>query len=149
MTNLSRRNFLLGSVGVICILSLAACGLISENDNSAESGPQGLSQEEMLEQAADFNAEEFYDAQNKSEAKAKPEYDGKVFKASGHIEDIYTDNIIVSEYTYGVYCYPLTIELPEDKIAELSKEQEIAVCGTFEYTEHPTIPRPVDAFVVE
>lgn len=140
MTNLTRRNFLLGSLGVAYTFGLAACG-----DNQS----QKLSQEEMLEQAEDFDYEAYMEMQEENEARAKQEYDGKVFRRTGYVDEITADYIILSEYIHGGYCNPLIIELPEDVIAELSSEQEITVCGTFQYKESPNISRLVNAFLVE
>ena len=149
MTNLTRRNFLLSSLGIVGALGLTACGGTSATDGNAESESQELSQEEMLEQAQDFDGDAFYDTQNENEAKAKQEYDGKVFQVSGYVEEIATDYIIVSDYGYGVYYNPLVVELPEEEIANLTKEQEIIVCGTFEYAEDPNISHLTNAFIVE
>ncbi len=103
----------------------------------------------MLEQAEDFDGDAFEDMQKENEAKTKQEYDGKVFRVSGYVKEITTDYIIVSEYGYGVYYNPLVVELPEEEIANLTKEQEITVCGTFEYADDPNISHLVDAFIVE
>ena len=147
--NLTRRNFVLGSLGMASMFGLAACGGNSSTGDNAESESQELSQEEMLEQAEDFDGDAFYDMRKESEAKTKQEYDGKVFRVSGYVEEITTDYIIVSEYGYGVYYNPLVVELPEEEIANLTKEQEITVCGTFEYADDPNTSHLVDAFIVE
>ena len=150
MNSLTRRHFLIaGTIGVAGALGLTACGSNPAADSGTDPEAQKASQQDLLSGAEDFNAEEFFDIQNENEAKAKQEYDGKVFRASGYVEDIYTDYIIVSEFKYGVYCNPIIAELPEEVIAELSMEQEIAVCGTFEYAEDPNLSRLVDAFIVE
>lgn len=150
MTNLTRRNFIIGSLGVASTLGLAACGGNSNSDaDTSDSQTQELSQEEMLEQAEDFDYEAYREVREENEARAKQEYDGKVFRRTGYVEEIRTDYIILSEYIYGGYYNPLVIELPEDVIAGLSREQEITVCGTFQYEEDPNISRLVDAFIVE
>lgn len=147
--NLTRRNFLLGSLGITCALGLTACGGNSSTGDNAESESQELSQEEMLEQAEDFDGDAFYDMRKENEAKTKQEYDGKVFRRTGYVEEITTDYIILCDSSHGGYYNPLIIELPEDVIAGLSREQEITVCGTFQYEEDTFNSRLVDAFIVE
>lgn len=150
MNTLTRRNFLIaGAIGAAGALGLTGCGGNPSADSDTDPEAHKASQEDLLSEAEDFDAEGFFDIQNENEAKAKQEYDGKVFRASGYVEDIYTDYIIVSEFKYGVYCNPIIAELPEEEIAELSMEQEITVCGTFEYAEDPNLSRLVDAFIVE
>lgn len=114
-----------------------------------ESTEREPTQEEILASATEFDAEAFYDVQDENEAKAKQEYDGKVFRRTGYVDEITTDYIILTDFIYGGYYNPLIIELPEDVIAGLSREQEITVCGTFQYEEDPNISHLVDAFVVE
>lgn len=144
MANLTRREFLFGSLGFASTLGLAACG-----GTDASQGAGELSQEEMLEQAEEFDAAAFSDLREENEAKAKQEYEGKIFRRTGYVESIKTDYIILSDYIYGGYYYPLVVELSEDEIANLSSEQEITVCGTFEYDDYPNICHLVDAFIVE
>ena len=47
----------------------------------------------------------------------------------------------------GQFCNTLCVELSEDELASLSKEQEITVCGKFQYVQVES--RLVDAFIVE
>ncbi|NJE80537.1 hypothetical protein E0L17_04255 [Olsenella sp. SW781] len=149
MTNLTRRNLIFSFFGVAGILGLAACGDNPTTGDDTEPDMQEISQEDMLAQAEDFNGDSFYEMRNENEAKTKQQYDGKIFCASGYVEEITTDYIILSEFGYGVYYNPIIVELPEDVIAVLMKEQEITACGTFEYAESPNISRLVDAFIVE
>lgn len=59
--NLTRRNFLLGSLGITGALGLTACGGNSSTGDNAESKSRELSQEEMPEQAEDFDGDAFYE----------------------------------------------------------------------------------------
>lgn len=103
----------------------------------------------MLEQAEDFDYEAYREMREENEARAKQEYDGKMFRKTGYVDEIRADYIILSEYIYGGYYNPLIVELPEDVIAELSREQEITVCGILQYEEDPNISHLVEAFIVE
>lgn len=133
------------------LLALAiACPLALGMSACTDTAPkEQTNREDMLESAAIFDAVEFYETQDANEAKAKQEYGGKVFRRTGYVDEITTDYITLTDFIYGGYYNPLIIELPEDVIAGLSHEQEITVCGTFQYEEDPNISRLVDAFVVE
>ena len=141
MGNLTRRNFVLGSLGVASMFGLAACG------GNATTESQELSQEEMLEQAEELDLEAFHEMDSENEAKAKQEYDGKIFRCTAIIGDINPTYVRVGQVTLGQFCNTLCVELSEDELASLSKEQEITVCGKFQYVQVES--RLVDAFIVE
>lgn len=141
MTNLTRRNFILGSLGVASMFGLAACG------GNAEPESQELSQEDMLEQAEELDLEAFHEMDSENEAKAKQEYDGKFFRCTAIVGDINPTYVRVGQVILGQFCNTLCVELSEEELANLSKEQEITVCGKFQYVQVES--RLVDAFIVE
>ena len=141
MGNLTRRNFVLGSLGVASMFGLAACG------GNATTESRELSQEEMLEQAEELDLEAFHEMDSENEAKAKQEYDGKIFRCTAIIGDINPTYVRVGQVILGQFCNTLCVELSEDELASLSKEQEITVCGKFQYVQVES--RLVDAFIVE
>lgn len=147
MASLTRRNFLLGTLGVASVLGLTACGGTSTADGNAESESQELSQEDMLEQAEELDLEAFHKTDNENEAKAKQEYDGKIFRCTAIVGDINPTYVRVGQVILGQFCNTLCVELSEDELASLSKEQEITVCGKFQYVQVES--RLVDAFIVE
>ena len=142
MTNLTRRSFLLGSLGVAGILGLAACG---SSDTKPET--QELSHEEMLEQAEELDLEAFHRMENQNEARAKKEYDGKLFRCTAYVGDISPTYVRIGQVILGTFCNTLCVELSEDELVSLSKEQEITVCGRFQYIQVES--RLVNAFIVE
>ena len=147
MTNLTRRNFILGSLGFAGALGLSACGGNPSTGGNAESESQEPSQEEMLEQAEELDLEAFHEMDSENEAKAKQEYDGKIFRCTAIVGDINTTYVRVGQVILGQFCNTLCVELSEDELASLSKEQEITVCGKFQYVQVES--RLVDAFIVE
>lgn len=147
MASPTRRNFLLGTLGVASVLGLTACGGTSTADGNAESESQELSQEDMLEQAEELDLEAFHKTDSENEAKAKQEYDGKIFRCTAIVGDINPTYVRVGQVILGQFCNTLCVELSEDELASLSKEQEIAVCGKFQYVQVES--RLVDAFIVE
>ena len=140
MTNLTRRSFLLGFLGAAGALGLAGCG-------NTGLGSGKLSQEKMLEQAEELDLEAFHSLNNKNEAKAKQEYDGKIFVCTAYVGDISTTDVEIGQVILGEFCNTLKVELPEEELASLSSGQEITVCGKFQYVA--IVSRLVDAFVVE
>lgn len=135
---------------VLLSVGLVGCsGTTTPTNEATEPQTQEISQEETLRQASEFDYETFRETEETNPAKAKQEYDGKVFRRTGYVDEITTDYIILTDFIYGGYYNPLIIELPEDVIAGLSREQEITVCGTFQYEEDPNISHLVDAIVVE
>lgn len=141
MGNLTRRSFLLGSLGVASMFGLAACG------GNATTESQEPSREEMLEQAEELDLEAFHEMDSENEAKAKQEYDGKIFRCTAIVGDINPTYVRVGQVILGQFCNTLCVELSEEELANLSKEQEITVCGKFQYVQVES--RLVDAFIVE
>ena len=86
--NLTRRNFVLGSLGVASMFGLAACGGNSSTEGNTEPESQELSQEDMLAQAEELDLEAFHETDSENEAKAKQEYDGKIFRCTAIVGDI-------------------------------------------------------------
>lgn len=147
MPNLTRRNFLLGSLGFSGALGLAACDGNSTTSDDAEPETQELSQDEMLDQASELDLEAFHQMENENEARAKQEYDGKIFRCTAYVGDIGTTSVQIGQVILGQFCNTLSVELPEEELASLSKEQEITVRGRFQYVAVES--RLVDAFIVE
>lgn len=146
MTNLTRRNFLLGSLGFASILGLSACGGNPASSSDGVSKAPTLSQEEMLEQAEELDLEAFHKAENENEARAKQEYDGKIFRCTAFVSDITPTYVRIGQVILGEFCNTLCVELSEEELASLSGEQEITVCGQFQYVAVES--RLIDAFIV-
>lgn len=147
MPNLTRRSFLLGSLGFAGALGLAACGADSATSDDADPETRGLSHEEMLDQAGELDLEAFHEMENENEARAKQEYDGKVFRCTAYVGDIGTTSVQIGQVILGQFCNTLSVELSEEELAGLSKKQEITVCGRFQYVAVES--RLVDAFIIE
>lgn len=74
MNTLTRRNFLIaGAIGAAGALGLTGCGGNPSADSDTDPEAHKASQEDLLSEAGDFDAEEFFDIQNENEAKAKQE----------------------------------------------------------------------------
>lgn len=69
--NLSRRDFLLGSIGIVSALGLTACSNSSTTDSNTEPESREPSQKEMLNQAEELDLEAFHEMDSENEAKAK------------------------------------------------------------------------------
>ena len=145
--NLSRRDFLLGSIGIVSALGLTACSNSSTTDSNTEPESREPSQKEMLNQAEELDLEAFHEMDSENEAKAKKEYDGKIFRCTAYVGDIRPSYVRIGQVILGQFCNTLCVELSEDELASLSKEQEITVCGKFQYVQIES--RLVNAFIVE
>ena len=140
MNEITRRNLLFTcSFGLASIYGLTACG--------GTGGDRRLSHEEMLEQAEELDLQAFHETDNENEARAKQEYDGEIFRCTAIVGEITPTYARIGEVILGTFCNTLCVELPEDELASLSKDQEITVCGRFQYIQVES--RLVDAFIVE
>ena len=86
-------------------------------------------------------------SENENEARAKQEYDGEIFRCTAIVGEITPTYARIGEVILGTFCNTLCVELPEDELASLSKDQEITACGRFQYIQVES--RLVDAFIVE
>lgn len=118
MTNLTRRNFILGSLGLVGMLGVAGC-------NSEPST------EEVAAEAPELDAEELIYTVNTNEARAMEDYDGKVYKWTATIRRIDSDYVLMSEELYnGAPLNPLYVYLPTETIADYDVDDTITVVGT-------------------
>ncbi len=83
----------------------------------------------------------------RTKRKQKKEYDGKIFRCTAYVGDIRPSYVRIGQVILGQFCNTLCVELSEDELASLSKEQEITVCGKFQYVQIES--RLVNAFIVE
>lgn len=84
--------------------------------------------------------------ENENEARAKQEYDSKIFRCTAYVGDISPTYVRIGQVILGEFCNTLCVELPEEELASLSREQEITVCGRFQYVAVES--RLIDAFIV-
>ena len=80
------------------MFGLAACG------GNATTESQEPSQEEMLEQAEELDLEAFHEMDSENEAKAKQEYDGKIFRCTAIVGDINPTYVRVGQVILGQLC---------------------------------------------
>lgn len=135
MASLTRRNFLLGTLGVIGALGIAGCG--------SEPSP-----EEAAAEAPELDAEELISTVNSNEARAMEDYDGKIYKWTATIRRIESDYVVMSEELYnGAPLNPLYVYLPTETIADYDADDTITVVGTVKVNGSFTSLK--DASVVE
>ena len=135
MASLTRRNFILGSLGLIGALGVSGC--------SSEPSP-----EELAADAPELDAEELIMTVNSNEARAMEDYDGKLFKWTATIRRIESEYVLMSvELFNGAPLNPLYVYLPTETIADYEVDDTITVIGTVKVNGSFTSLK--DASVVE
>lgn len=138
------KKFLSTGIIVIMLLGLVACGQKeNSNDNKAETvenievdnSIRNLSEEEktkLVAETPELDLDNFWFTLDSNKAKAKTNYEGKIYKISLSVMNIETDYFENMTKDSGGVIRSIKVFLPTSELANLSNGQRLTFIGTIE-----------------